>query len=96
MNFIEELFYGNICPNEQNFSEDSQYGKAMAVISKSEDILTEELEGRQKSHFLYFVNAQGEVNATTAYENFLDGFILGASFMRDTFLSEHKRVFKDI
>lgn len=34
MNFIEELFYGNICPNEQSFSENSQYGKAMAVISK--------------------------------------------------------------
>ena len=96
MNFIEELFYGNICPNEQSFSENSQYGKAMAVISKSEDILTEELEGKLKSHFLDFVNAQSEVNGITAYESFLDCFILGAGFMRDAFLTEHKRVFKDI
>lgn len=96
MNFIEELFYGNICPNEQSFSEDSQYGKAMAVISKSEEILMEELEGKLKCHFLDFVNAQGEVNGITAYESFLDGFILGASFMQDTFLTEHKRVFTDI
>ena len=47
-------------------------------------------------HFLDFVNAQSEVNGITAYESFLDGFILGAGFMRDAFLTEHKRVFKDI
>jgi len=96
MNFIEELFYGNIHPHERSFSRNSQYGKAMEVISKSEHILTEELDGKLKSHFLDFVNAQSEINSITAYESFLDGFILGAGFMRDTFLTEHNRVFKDI
>ena len=96
MNFIEELFYGNIHPNERSFSQDSQYEKAISVISKNEDILTEELEGKLKSQFLDLVNTQSEINGIAAYESFLDGFILGAGFMRDTFLTEHKRLLKDV
>lgn len=96
MNFIEELFYGNISPNERSSPRDSQYGKAMPVISRNKAILTEELEGKLKNYFLDLVNAQSEINGITAYESFLDGVILGAGFMRDTFFIEHKRILKDV
>ena len=96
MNFIEELFYGNIRPSKQSFSRHSPYGKAMDTLVKSENILTDELTGHLKHTFLDFSNAQLQIVSITARENFLNGFVLGAHFMQDTFLTDHDRMLQDI
>jgi len=96
MSFIEELYYGNLNPNVKTFKKNSQYAKAMEIITSVEARLTEELGDEHKGLFLDFVNAHSEVNGITAYESFLDGFILGARLIKDTFLTNHDRVFRDI
>jgi hypothetical protein len=35
--FIRELFFGNIDPQARCFDTDSQYGRAMAIISENRD-----------------------------------------------------------
>ena len=36
MNFIEELYYGNINPNEKKPNRNTQLSKAMELFSKNE------------------------------------------------------------
>ena len=96
MNFIEELYNGKLNPSMKVFVKNSQYAKAIEVITSIEARLAEELECEHKSLFLDFVNVQSEINGITAYESFLGGFILGAGFIKDTFLTDHNRTFRDI
>ena len=44
MNFLEELYYGNITPNIKDFSHNKQYLKAMDVFIKNEKYLSEQLK----------------------------------------------------
>lgn len=96
MNFIEELFYGNLQPSVRCFSENSEYAKTLSTASQNEQALNNALEGELKSHFLAFIDAQSALNSITAYESFLDGFLLGAGFMRDTFLIKPDRNFREL
>lgn len=75
---LEELYYGNINPNDKQFIRGTGYDGAMHMLSENEDKLTELLEGKEKSLFLNLVNAQSLVNGTTAVESFINGFRLGA------------------
>lgn len=86
---LEDLFYGNIdvnstCPNTR------QYRKAMEVITSNEDTLNELLDGRAKSLFLGFVDAQAELNGITAADNFLTGFHLGALVIMEVFYAKDR------
>ena len=40
MNIIEELYYGNLNPNEKRYDRDSQYAKALELLCKNEKILS--------------------------------------------------------
>jgi len=75
---LEELYYGNIRPNDKQFIRNTQFDKAMHVLSENEAKLTSLLEGQEKKLFLDLVNAQSEVNGVTAVESFIEGFRLGA------------------
>ena len=75
---LEELYFGNINPNEQQFIRGTDFDKSMRVLSDSENKLTELLDGKEKKLFLDLVNAQGIINGTTAVESFINGFRLGA------------------
>lgn len=71
---LEELYYGNIRPNDKQFIRDTQFDKAMHVLSENEAKLTGLLEGQEKKLLLDLVNAQSEVNGVTAVESFIEGF----------------------
>lgn len=75
---LEELFYGNINPNERQFIRNTDFDRAMRTLSENEDKLTELLDGKEKKLFLDLVNAQSSVNGITAVEGFINGFRLGA------------------
>jgi hypothetical protein len=74
---LEELYFGNINPNEKQFIRDSEYAENMQIIADNEEKFTLLLTGKEKDLFLDFVNAQGSVDAITAIENFIIGFRLG-------------------
>ena len=94
-NMLEELYFGNINPNDQSFIRDSSYGKAVQTMSENEDKLTELLDGKEKKLFLDLVNAQGIVNGTTAVENFINGFRLGAKIALEI-MSDEDGCLRDI
>lgn len=78
---LEELYFGNINPNEKPFVRNSHYDRLIQTVSTNEDQLTQLLTGRGKSLFLEYANAQSEMNGIHTTESFCDGFRLGAKMM---------------
>lgn len=96
MNFIEELYFGNINPNEKRFDRDSQYARSLEQFCKNENKLNDMLSGEQLKLFNHLVNAHDEITSCTAVEYFKIGFILGVQLMTDCFKYDAKTIFKDI
>ena len=90
MNFIEELYFGNINPNEKRFEKDTQFAKALERFCENESKLTETLTGENLELFIDMVNANNEITACTSVDNFKIGFILGVRMMIDCFRSDEK------
>ena len=96
MNFIEELYYGNINPNEKRYKEVTTYDKALSIFTANEDKLKGALSGEHLKLFNELVNASDEISATSGFENFKIGFRLGVKMMCDSLLFEENKVFKDV
>ncbi|MNP49528.1 hypothetical protein D3C76_1437170 [compost metagenome] len=58
---LEELYYGNINPNEREFIRNTDFDRAMRILSENVDKLTELLDGKEKKLFLDLVNTQSSV-----------------------------------
>ncbi|WRS27431.1 hypothetical protein U6B65_14065 [Oscillospiraceae bacterium MB08-C2-2] len=80
---LEELFFGNIVPNEKTFTRDAESNEAIQVISTNEDELAQLLKDKERSLFFDYANAQSELNSIIAIEYFEDGFRLGAKIMME-------------
>ncbi|WP_418331049.1 DUF6809 family protein [Ruminococcus sp.] len=85
-NIITELYYGNIDPQARGFKKDSYLQKQMSILSKSEAVLTDKLDGEVKKAFLSFVNASNVILGESELDSFIVGFRLGARFIYDTFV----------
>ena len=93
MSFIEELYYGNINPNECRNRKPLPYEKAVRTFSEIENKLIKELNGENLKLFNELVNASDEISATSGVENFKIGFILGVQLMADCFKSDAGMIF---
>lgn len=96
MNFIEELYYGNIDPNRKKFDKNTQFAEALKLFCENESRLNEVLTGDDLRLFHDMVNAGDEITACTGVENFKIGFILGVRIMIDCFKSDEDMIFKDM
>ena len=54
---IEELYYGNIDPQNSGFEDNESVQRTLRTISENEDWLTEHLTGEEKKRFLDFADA---------------------------------------
>ena len=84
--FIEELYYGNIDPQDSGFEDDESVQRTLRTISENEDWLTEHLTGEEKKRFLDFADAWSAYNGDATLDGFIIGFRLGARFVFDAFL----------
>ena len=84
--FIEELYYGNIAPQNSGFEDDAGVQRELQTISENEDWLTEHLTGEEKKRFLDFADAWSAYNGDATLDGFITGFRLGARFVMDTFV----------
>ena len=82
--FIEELYYGNIDPQDSGFEDDESVQRELQTISECEDWLTEHLAGEEKKRFLDLADAWSAYNGDATLDGFITGFRLGARFMLDT------------
>ena len=82
---IEELYYGNIDPQNSGFEDDESVQRTLRTISDNEDWLTEHLTGEEKKRFLDYADAWTAYNGDATLDGFITGFRLGAKFVLDTF-----------
>ena len=75
---LEELFYGNVCPNTDCRSKDQEVKDLMAHIADHHSSLNETLTDKQKDLFEKFDNAWDELNDINEREIFVYAFRLGA------------------
>lgn len=83
MNILEDLYLGDIHPNERSFKRNTQYSKALDELVRTGDALTDALTDKQKEMFEDYMSAQREVTVLTDCETFLYAFRLGAKIMLD-------------
>ena len=84
--FIEELYYGNIDPQNSGFEDDEGVQRTMQTIRENEEFLADTLTSEEKKRFLDFADAWSSFNGDSTLDGFITGFRLGARFMMDTFL----------
>ena len=95
-NFIEELYYGNINPNEKKFVRNTQYSKALETMSEIENEVLNKFSDEDKKLFNDMINASDEISACTSVENFTMGFVLGVRMMIDCFRADEHATFIDM
>lgn len=80
---LEDLYYGNITPNEQRMIPGSEMEKAAARVASCEKQIMEQLGETEQAILTKFVQSQHEINSITATENFILGFRLGVRLMAE-------------
>ena len=85
MSFLDELYYGNINPNESRNRKKLPYEKALKTFSDIESKLTKELNGENLKLFNDLVNAGYEIIATSGVENFKSYDIIAGIFCYNFF-----------
>ena len=80
---LEDLYYGNIIPNEQQMTPGSELKRAVDRVAKYEKQLMEQLEETEQETLTKLIRSQHEINGITATENFILGFRLGVRLMAE-------------
>ncbi len=89
-NIIEDLYYGNIEPQELSTELSAKLKKKLSKLSEKEEQLTANLNGEEKEIFLNYVSAYTEFSSISNSDSFISGFRLGAKFTYDTFVKNTK------
>ena len=75
---LEELFYGNICPNTDCRSQDKETKQLMGYIANHHDKLLSTLNDQQKEILEKFDDCYNELTDINEREIFVYAFKLGA------------------
>ena len=89
-NFIEDLYYGNIEPQELSTELSGKLKNKLSNLAEKEEQITERLNGEDKELFQNYVSAYIEFSTTSNADRFISGFRLGAKFTYDTFVKNTK------
>ena len=83
---IEELFYGNLEPQELTTEITPKLKKKLRELVKKEEELTSKLSEEEKALFLNYTSAYNEFSSISICDGFVSGFRFGARFTYDTFV----------
>ena len=78
---LEDFYYGNIIPNEQDIAPNSELKRATNRVARFENQLTEQLDEGGQAVLAKLIESQQEIDSITAMENFILGFRLGVRMM---------------
>ena len=78
---LDELFYGNICPNTDCRSQDRETKQLMGYIADHHDNLLSTLNDRQKELLEKFDDCYNELTDINEREIFIYAFKLGAKLI---------------
>ena len=80
---LEDLYYGNITPCEQQMTSGSELKRAVECVAKCEEQLMEFLNEEGQQILTRLTRSQQEANSITATENFILGFRLGVRMVAE-------------
>ena len=83
-NTLEDFYYGNITPGEQQMAPDSELNKAVDRAAHYESQLMEQLDEDRQAILTKLIRSQHEIESITALENFILGFRLGVRLMAES------------
>ena len=95
MNFLDELYYGNIRPADKKFVRNSEYDKALKVCYDCETELNKKDDKETADLVNKLISSHSELMDIACLENFKIGFKLGVRMMCDSLIDKND-VFKDI
>jgi hypothetical protein len=82
---LEELWLGNIAPQERQINHGTPYDDALKMMCKNEEKLKLMLKGKEKEVFEKFCDFRDEVEHYTEEESFITGFRIGARIVIELF-----------
>ena len=85
---LEELFYGNICPNTQCRNKDKETKELMGYISDHHDALMAEMNDKERETFEKFDDCWDELTDINEREIFVYAFKLGMRIAIEVMLSD--------
>ena len=80
---LEDFYYGNITPCDQQMIPGSEMKRAVDRAAKCEELLAELLDEEGKHILTRLTRSQQEIDSRTALENFILGFRLGIRLMAE-------------
>lgn len=88
--FIEDIYYGNIEPQECTTNLTSKVKKSLSELAGKEEQLTSLLTDKEKELFLDYTSTYNKFSSICNADSFTVGFRLGARFTYDTFIESKK------
>lgn len=88
MNFLENLYYGNIQPYELPPYNSEKYQTALKIFAECEEELKKILSGNEKTLFLKLINAHEVLLLDSNAGNFAKGCRFAIELLRDCFSEE--------
>ena len=83
MNTLEDLYYGNLFPQEKCSRLDDEVKELLKLLNRNEEKLTATLSEEQKDTFEKYKDCNCEISEICEREIFLNGFRLGARIIID-------------
>lgn len=83
MNTLEDLYYGNLFPQEKCAKLDDEVKELLKLLNRNEEKLTATLTELQKDTFEKYKDCNREISEIIERETFLNGFRLGARIIID-------------
>ena len=80
---LQDFYYGNLTPGDQDIAPNSELRRAVDRIARCEQQLTERLGETEQAMLSELVQAQHTADSITAVENFILGFRLGVRMMAE-------------
>ena len=78
---LEDFYYGNITPSEKEMQPGSEMQRAISTAAQCESQLAEGLDEVKQALLTKLIDAQHEIDSSTAAEKFILGFQLGVRMM---------------
>lgn len=85
---LEELWYGNVYPQEQSTEHNSEIKELISLMGKNREILSSALTAEQNLTLEKYDNCLNEMNSIIEKEVFAYGFRLGGRLMLEV-LTDH-------
>ena len=84
-NVINELYHGNLGFDSWNYGKDSPFVKAAQKKADNMKALMETFDDSQKELFEGYIDAQGDIEAITRYDTFVEALKFGILLMIEVF-----------